>query len=1241
MSARPSLPFTRETRLTLLDDLLRDRILVLDGAMGTLIQSYGLTEADFRGDRFTDHRQDLRGDNELITLVRPDIVLAIHAAYLEAGADIIETNTFTANRIAQADYGLTDVVGEMNREAARLARQAADAAEVADPGRPRYVLGALGPTNRTASISPSADDPGARNVTFDELAVAYQEAAEGLIAGGADLLVIETIFDTLNAKAAIFGVEAAYGASGVRIPLIISGTITDASGRTLSGQTVEAFWTSVRHARPIAVGLNCALGARQLRGHIADLGRIAELPISAYPNAGLPNEFGGYDEQPATTAELLGRYARDGLVNLAGGCCGTTPAHVRAIADAVAGVRPREIPVVERKTRLSGLQAVAIPQPGGVFVNVGERTNVTGSRKFARLILEDRYDEAVDVARQQVEAGAQLIDVNMDEAMLDSPAAMTRYLNLIASEPDISAVPVMIDSSRWDVIEAGLKCIQGKGVVNSISLKEGEAPFLEHARLCRRYGAAVVVMAFDEQGQADDADRKVAIATRAYRLLVEAVGFDPEDVIIDPNIFAIGTGIEEHAGYAVAYIEATRRIKVELPGALVSGGVSNVSFAFRGNDPIREAIHSVFLYHAIAAGMDMGIVNAGALAIYDDIDPDLRELAEDVVLDRRPDATERLLAVADRYAGERANAVGPGGDALAWRALPIKARLSHALVEGIDAFIVEDTEEARLAVDHPIEVIEGPLMDGMNVVGDLFGAGKMFLPQVVKSARVMKKAVAHLVPFIEAGREPGARRTNGRIVMATVKGDVHDIGKNIVGVVLACNNYEVIDLGVMVPVQRILETAREVDADLIGLSGLITPSLEEMRHVAGEMEREGFELPLLIGGATTSRTHTAVRIEPEYHGPVVHVADASRAVGVAAALVDPDRRAGFAAGIRVEYEAVRVDRGARQEKIARHPIAAARDHRLAIDWTGVEPPRPTFLGVRTIADHPLDDLVDRIDWTPFFATWELNGLFPGILDDPILGAAARPLYDDARAMLDRIVRDRRLRADAVVGFWPANAVGDDIELYTDGSRTGIVGTIHTLRQQMVKPPGRPNLALADFTAPRETGIVDHVGGFAVTTGHGLAELAAEARAVHDDYAAILSSALADRLAEAFAERLHELVRRELWGYAAAESLSNAELIAERYQGIRPAPGYPACPDHTEKGPLFDWLEAPARAGIELTESFAMTPAASVSGYYFWHPQAAYFGLGRIGRDQLEDYAHRKGMASDVAARWLAPNLADD
>jgi 5-methyltetrahydrofolate--homocysteine methyltransferase len=1234
-------PFTRSSRLARLDDLLKERILVLDGGMGTLVQSYTLTETDYRGERFADHPRDLRGDTDLICLTRPDIVTAIHGAYLEAGADVIETNTFTATRIAQADYGLESVVAEINREGARLARAAADAAEAADPERPRYVMGALGPTNRTASISPDVADPGARNVTFDELAEAYAESAQGLIEGGADLLVIETIFDTLNAKAAIFGVEAAFDTTGERIPLIISGTITDASGRTLSGQTVEAFYTSIAHARPLAVGLNCALGARQLRGHVADLARITELPVIAYPNAGLPNEFGGYDESPETMAALLSTFARDGIVNICGGCCGTTPAHIKAIAEAVAGVAPRVAPTVERKTRLSGLQAVAIPQPGGVFVNVGERTNVTGSRKFAKLILDDRYDEAVEVARQQVEAGAQLIDVNMDEAMLDSEAAMTRFLRLIAAEPDISAVPVMLDSSRWDVIEAGLKCVQGKSVVNSISLKEGEAPFLDHARLCRRYGAAAVVMGFDEQGQADTTERKVAVATRAYRLLTEQAGFDPEDVILDPNIFAIGTGIEEHAGYAVAYIEATRRIKESLPGALVSGGVSNVSFAFRGNDPIREAIHSAFLYYAIAAGMDMGIVNPGALAIYDEIEPTLRELVEDVVLNRRPDATERLLAVADRYSGERANAVGPGGDALAWRSLPVGERLTHALVEGIDGFIVEDTEEARQAAVRPIDVIEGPLMDGMNVVGDLFGSGKMFLPQVVKSARVMKKAVAHLVPYIEAGRAPGASRSNGRIVMATVKGDVHDIGKNIVGVVLACNNYEVIDLGVMVPAGRILDTARENDADLIGLSGLITPSLEEMRHLAGEMERQGFELPLLIGGATTSRTHTAVKIEPEYHGPVIHVADASRAVGVAAALMDRDRREAFAAGVRDEYDTIRRDRGARQEQIARHPIAEARRHRLVIDWAAGVPPRPSFLGIQTIEDQPLGVLVERIDWTPFFATWELNGHYPEILSDARIGEAARSLHEDALALLDRIVAERLLEARAVVGFWPANSAGDDIELFADEAWSARIGTIHTLRQQMVKPPGRPNLALADFTAPRETGIVDYVGGFAVTAGHRLDTLVAGFEAAHDDYSAILARALADRLAEAFAEYLHERVRLELWGYVPDEHLSNTDLIAERYQGIRPAPGYPACPDHTEKGFLFELLDADARAGIHLTESYAMLPAASVSGYYFWRPEAAYFGLGRIGNDQLADYAERKNEPIDVMRRWLAPNLAED
>ncbi len=1231
-------PFTRETRLQQLDALLAQRILVIDGAMGTLLQTYRLDEAAFRGDRFADHARDLRGNNELTTLTQPAIVRAIHDAYLDAGADIVETNTFNANRISQRDYALEDVCREMNREAARIAREAADEAERREPDRPRYVAGALGPTNRTASISPDVNDPSTRNVTWQELSEAYQEAAEGLVEGGADLLLIETVFDTLNAKAAIFGVEAAFDRLGERRPLIVSGTIVDASGRTLSGQTVEAFWNSVAHARPIVVGLNCALGARQLREYLQELGRVAPIPVSAYPNAGLPNEFGGYDETADVTAEHLGGWAREGLVNIAGGCCGTTPAHVRAIAEAVAGHPPRVPPKRPGALRLSGLEPLTIPPPGGLFVNVGERTNVTGSRQFARLVTEGRIDEAVEVARQQVEAGAQMIDVNMDEAMLDSAEVMARFLNRIGSEPDISRVPVMIDSSKWSVIEAGLRVVQGKSVVNSISLKEGEGPFLEQARLCRRYGAAVVVMAFDEQGQADTADRKVAIGHRAWKQLTEQVGFPPEDIILDPNIFAIATGIEEHSNYAVEYIEATRRLKATLPHVRVSGGVSNVSFSFRGNDPVREAIHSVFLYHAIAAGMDMGIVNPGALGIYDDIAPELRERVEDVVLNRRDDATERLLEVSAGLAG------GAGKrheEDLAWREKPVDERLKHALVEGIDAFVVEDTEEARLAAERPIHVIEGPLMAGMNVVGDLFGAGKMFLPQVVKSARVMKKAVAHLVPYIEAEKDPTVASVKGRVVMATVKGDVHDIGKNIVGVVLQCNNYEVIDLGVMVPASRILDTAREVGADIIGLSGLITPSLEEMTHVAAEMERDGFRIPLLIGGATTSRTHTAVKIEPKYHGPVVHVLDASRAVGVASDLLDEGRRDGFAQRVRAEYETVRRERGDRREREVRHPLAEARRHGLAIDWTGVEPPRPTFLGVRTFDDYPLGELVERIDWTPFFATWELKGAYPRILDDPKVGEVARSLHRDALALLDRIVGERRLRARGVVGFWPANRVGDDIELYADDARRRTIATLHTLRQQMVKPPGRPNLALSDFTAPRETGVADYVGAFAVTAGHGLEAIADEFKAVHDDYSAILATALADRLAEAFAERLHERVRRELWGYAPDEDLDNQALVAERYQGIRPAPGYPACPDHTEKGTLFRLLEAEQRAGIRLTESYAMFPGAAVSGWYFWHPEAAYFGLGRIGRDQLEDYARRKGMTVEAAARWLAPNLADE
>ena len=1227
----------RKARLAMLEPLLAQRILVLDGAMGTMIQSYQLSEEEFRGNRFKDHAKDLRGDNELLSLTQPEIVHAIHDAYMDAGADIIETNTFNANRISQADYGLQGVVREMNREAAHIARAAADAREAAEEGRPRFVAGALGPTNKTASISPDVNDPAARNVTFDELAEAYQEAAEGLIEGGADLLLIETIFDTLNGKAAIFGVESAFEKLGERRPLIISGTIVDMSGRNLSGQTVEAIWNSIAHANPIIVGLNCSLGAKQLRQYVQELGRLTPLYVSAYPNAGLPNEFGGYDETPETMAETMARFARDGLVNVAGGCCGTTPRHVQAVAEVVNGLPPRIPPEVPVATRLAGLEPMTIPQPGNLFVNVGERTNVTGSRKFARLILDDKFDEAVEVAREQVESGAQMIDVNMDEAMLDSAAAMSRFLNLIAGEPDIAKVPVMIDSSKWEVIEAGLKCVQGKPVVNSISLKEGEEVFLEHARLCRRYGAAVVVMAFDEKGQADTADRKLEILSRAYELLTEEAGFTPQDIILDPNIFAIATGIEEHNRYAVEYIEATRRIKDELPHARVSGGVSNVSFSFRGNDRVREAIHSVFLYHAIAAGMDMGIVNPGQLAIYDEIEPELRERVEDVVLDRRPDATERLLELSARiggFAGTRKT------ENLAWRKLPVTQRLTHALVEGIDAYIVDDTEEARAAADHPIEVIEGPLMDGMNVVGDLFGSGKMFLPQVVKSARVMKKAVAYLVPYLEAEKDPRQSRAAGKVVMATVKGDVHDIGKNIVGVVLQCNNYEVVDLGVMVPSARILETARDLNADLIGLSGLITPSLEEMSFVASEMEREGFEIPLLIGGATTSRTHTAVKIEPRYHGPVVHVLDASRAVGVASSLLDPNARDTFAERVREEYETVRRDRGDRQEKEARHPIAEARRHALAIEWSGVEPPKPSFLGVQTFDDYPLEELVQRIDWTPFFTTWELRGHYPEILSDPKVGEAATSLYRDATALLDRIVSEKLLTARAAVGFWPANAVGDDIELYTNERRRKILATIHTLRQQMVKPPGRPNLALADFTAPKSIGLADHVGGFVVTAGHGLDALVAEFEKAHDDYSSILAKALADRLAEAFAERLHERVRRELWGYAPSESLDNEALIREQYQGIRPAPGYPACPDHTEKGTLFEILEAEERAGVRLTESFAMLPGAAVSGYYFWHPQAQYFGLGRIGKDQLEDYAGRKGAPVDEMARWLAPNLAD-
>jgi len=1230
-----------------LHDQLARRILILDGAMGTMIQQYRLEEADFRGARFADWPSDLQGNNDLLVLTQPDIIRAIHLAYLEAGADLIETNTFNANAISQADYGLQGLAYEMNVAAARLAVEAREEMERRDPSRPRFVAGALGPTNRTASISPDVNDPGARNVTFDQLADAYAEAARGLVDGGADLLLVETIFDTLNAKAAIFGIQRYFDEKGVSLPLMISGTITDASGRTLSGQTTEAFYTSIMHARPLIVGLNCALGAAAFRDHTYALAQIADSYTHIYPNAGLPNEFGEYDDTPEYMAGVLRDFAAEGLLNVVGGCCGTTPAHIRAFADTLRDLPPRPIPDVTPYSRLSGLEPLVIG-PDTNFVNVGERTNVTGSRKFAKLILAGDYSAALDVARQQVENGAQVIDINMDEGMLDAEAAMVRFLNLIAGEPDISRVPIMLDSSRWSVIEAGLKCVQGKSIVNSISLKEGEAEFLRQARLARRYGAAVVVMAFDEGGQAETVDHRVSIAHRAYRLLTGEVGFPPQDIIFDPNIFAVGTGIEEHNAYALAYFEAARRIKAELPGTLISGGLSNVSFSFRGNDPVREAMHAAFLYHAIQAGMDMGIVNAGQLAIYEDLDKGLLEHVEDVLLNRRPDATERLVTYAETVKG----GAKEKHEELAWRSLPVNERLSHALVKGINAYIEIDVEEARAAAERPLHVIEGPLMDGMNIVGDLFGAGKMFLPQVVKSARVMKQAVAYLVPFIEADKaQSGDRGPVGRILLATVKGDVHDIGKNIVGVVLGCNNYEVIDLGVMTPAHKILETARREKVDIIGLSGLITPSLEEMRHVAREMEREGFDIPLLIGGATTSKVHTAVKIDPEYRrGPVVHVVDASRAVGVASHLLSREQRDAFAGDVRAEYAHIRESRDGRSSQKRLSTLAEARANRLQLDWRAYTPPAPNRPGVTVFDDVDLAELRDTIDWTPFFTVWELHGSFPRILDDALVGEAARHLYADARHMLDCIVGEKWLRARAVVGLFPAVSLGDDILVYPAGEQgsggaggigsltTAPLTTVHTLRQQMERPPGRPNLALADYVAPAHSGLTDTVGFFAVTAGLGLDEVVRRYEAAHDDYNAIMAKALADRLAEALAEWTHARVRREVWGYAPDEALDNDALIAEQYRGIRPAPGYPSCPDHTEKGELFRVLSASDAAGIHLTESYAMLPAASVSGYYFAHPQAAYFGLGRIGRDQVEDYAARKGLTVEEVERWLASSL---
>ncbi|MBW5437028.1 methionine synthase [Bradyrhizobium canariense] len=1227
---------------TALLNAARERILVLDGAMGTMIQNLQFDEAAFRGGRFKNFHRDLRGNNDLLILTQPQAIEDIHAAYLRAGADIVATNTFSTTSIAQADYDLADIVYEMAREGARLAGNAARRVEAED-GKPRFVAGAIGPTNRTASISPDVSNPGYRAVTFDDLRKSYGEQINGMLDGGVDLLLVETIFDTLNAKAALYAIAEITEERGIDMPVMVSGTITDKSGRLLSGQLPEAFWHSVQHAKPVTIGFNCALGAEDLRAHIADIGRVADTLVCAYPNAGLPNEFGQYDETPEYMARLVGEFARDGLVNIVGGCCGTTPDHIAAIAAAVAPHKPRIVPEIEPRLRLSGLEPFiltdAIP-----FVNVGERTNVTGSARFRKLVTAGDYTAALQVARDQVENGAQIIDVNMDEGLLDSEAAMVTFLNLVAAEPDIARVPVMVDSSKFSVIEAGLKCVQGKPVVNSISMKEGEEKFVHEAKIARRHGAAVVVMAFDEVGQADTFARKTEICKRAYDILVNRVGFPPEDIIFDPNIFAIATGIEEHNNYGVDFIEATRWIRKNLPGAHISGGVSNLSFSFRGNEPVREAMHSVFLYHAIKAGMDLGIVNAGQMIVYDDIDPELRQVCEDVILNRDPGASERLLALAERFRGNKTQTKEAD---LSWREWPVAKRLSHSLVHGITEFIEQDTEEARKASTRPLDVIEGPLMAGMNVVGDLFGDGKMFLPQVVKSARVMKQAVAWLMPFMEEekarnlanGIGTEGSSSAGKIVLATVKGDVHDIGKNIVGIVLQCNNYEVIDLGVMVPAAKIVETVKAEKADIVGLSGLITPSLDEMAFFAAELQREGLKLPLLIGGATTSRVHTAVKIDPSYRaGPVVHVNDASRAVGVASALLSPERREAYAAEVRAEYAKISDAHMRAQADKKRLKLATARANRVPVDFAANKPVKPTFLGTRSFDDYDLAELVPYIDWTPFFQTWELAGRFPAILSDAKVGEVARSLYEDARKMLDLIVKEKWFRARATVGFWPANAEGDDIVLYADESRTRTIATLHTLRQQLEKREGRFNAALSDFVAPATTGVPDYVGGFVVTAGIGEDVVADRFKMANDDYSSILCKALADRLAEAFAERMHARVRREFWAYAPDEALSTDELILEKYQGIRPAPGYPAQPDHTEKATLFELLDAENTAGVKLTESFAMWPGSSVSGLYLANAESYYFGVGKIERDQVEDYAARKGMSVAEAERWLAPIL---
>ena len=1221
--------------MTKLTDLARERILVLDGAMGTMIQQLKLDEADFRGARFADWSQDLRGNNDLLILTKPDSIRDIHLAYFKAGADICATNTFSSTTIAQADYALESVARELNFEGARLACEAARLAEEED-GKPRFVAGAMGPTNRTASISPDVSNPGFRATSFDDLREAYKEAALGLIEGGADLLLVETIFDTLNAKAAIFAIEEAFAETGKRLPVMISGTITDLSGRTLSGQTPQAFWNSIAHANPFSVGLNCALGAREMRAHLAEISRVADTLVCAYPNAGLPNEFGLYDESPDYMASLIREFATSGLVNVVGGCCGTTPDHIAAIARAVEGLAPRAVPAVAPRLRLSGLEPFELT-PDIRFVNVGERTNVTGSAKFRKLITAGDYAAALDVARDQVINGAQIIDVNMDEGLLDSKKAMVEFLNLVAAEPDIARVPVMVDSSKFEVIEAGLKCLQGKAVVNSISMKEGVEAFKAQAEIVKRHGAAVVVMAFDEIGQADTKARKVEICSRAYKILTEEVGLPPQDIIFDPNIFAVATGIEEHDNYGVDFIEATREIRQRMPLVHISGGVSNLSFSFRGNEPVREAMHSVFLYHAIAAGMDMGIVNAGQLAVYEKIDPELREACEGVVLNRRKDGTERLLAVAEKFRNVKGQAQVRDES---WRQASVEKRLEHALVNGITDYIEADVEEARLATKRPLDVIEGPLMAGMNVVGDLFGSGKMFLPQVVKSARVMKQAVAWLMPFMED--EKDSRASAGKILLATVKGDVHDIGKNIVGVVLACNNFEIIDLGVMVPAQKIIETAKAENVDIIGLSGLITPSLDEMCFVASELERENFDVPLLIGGATTSRVHTAVKIHPNYErGQAVYVTDASRAVGVAQALISREARAPYIEQVRAEYaRTAEAHRRAEADKL-RTPLAKARANALKTDWVDYTPPKPTFTGVRVFSSYDLAELAKYIDWTPFFQTWELKGRYPAILDDDKQGEAARGLFADAQDMVKKIVDERWFNPRAVIGFWPANSIGDDIALYSGESRADEIAKLHTLRQQLSRRDGRPHLALADFIAPATGGKADYIGGFVVTAGVEEEKIAERFSRANDDYRSIMVKALADRFAEAFAERMHERVRKEFWAYAPDEDFSPDDLLGETYRGIRPAPGYPAQPDHTEKAVLFDLLQAEKRTGVKLTESYAMWPGSSVCGLYFSHPQAHYFGVAKVERDQVEDYADRKGMDIGEVERWLAPVLNYD